>query len=167
MAESMADQADRERAERDAKQRDEALKAQRDAEKRTEEYMAADEFVVLAPYVTLKMIDPSGGPLVVKGFNEGAVVKAGDVDEANLRHHVEILFLVPKDSDEARFAGPAGTPKPGEPPNVPVTEQPVGSLSHEERLSRQQAAAAESEKRATSAARADSKARQGTAKQDG
>lgn len=146
MAESMADQADRERAERDAKQRDEALKAQQDAEKRTEQYMKADEFVVVAPYVTLKMVDPSGGPLVIRGFNEGGTVKAEDVDTDNLRHHVETGLVAPKGSDEAKFAGPAGTPKPGEPPNVPVTEQPVTALPLDERQRRQQAAAADSEK---------------------
>jgi hypothetical protein len=146
MTDSVAEQADRERARRDAQQRDEALKAQRDAEARTEEYMGADEFVVVAPYVTLKMQDPNGGPLVVRGFNEGAVVKSDDVDEENLRHHVETRLVLPKDSAEARFAGPAGTPKPGEPPNVPVTEQPVAGLPLDERQRRQQAAAAEAEK---------------------
>jgi hypothetical protein len=50
--------------------------------------------------------------------------------------------VVPKDADEARFAGPAGTPKPGEPPNVPVVEgTPVEMLPVQERLARQQAAA--------------------------
>lgn len=145
MAESMADQADRERAARDAQERDDALKAQQDAQKRTEQYLKADEFVVVAPYVTLKMKDPTGGPLVVKGFNEGAVVKAENVDGDNLRHHVETRLVVPTDAEEARFAGPAGTPKPGEPPNVPVTEQPAISLPLQERLARQAAAADQAE----------------------
>lgn len=161
MADSVADQADRARAERDAQQRDEAIKAQADAEKRTKTYLAADEFVVVAPYVTLKMKGSDGGPPVIRSFNEGGKVKAEDVDEANLRHHVEILYLVPKDADEARFAGPAGTPKPGEPPNVPVEEgTPVGALPLEERLSRQRAAADASEKQASA-----SKARQAAPKQ--
>lgn len=153
MAESVADQADRERDEREAKQRDEALKAQQDAQKRTEEYLKADEFVVVAPYVTLKMKDPAGGPLVIKGFNEGGVVKGEDVDEDNLRHHVETRLLAPKDSDEAKFAGPAGTPKPGEPPNVPVTEQPAIAVPLDERQRRQQAAAEAADKAAAAKSR--------------
>jgi hypothetical protein len=90
--------------------------------------MGKDEYVVVAPYVTLKVKDGNGG-VVVRGFNEGAVVKAEDVDEANLRHHVETRLLAPKGHPDAEFAGPAGTPKPGEPPNVPVTEgsQPARS----------------------------------------
>jgi hypothetical protein len=110
--------------------------------------MTAEEFKVVAPYVTLKMIDPNGGPLVVRGFNEGGEFKGEDVDADNLRHHVETGLVAPKDSDEARFAGPAGTPKPGEPPNVPVTEQPVAALPLDERQRRQQQAAADSEKAA-------------------
>jgi hypothetical protein len=136
MAETLVDQADRERADRDRDEREKALKAQREAEERTEKYMQADEFVVTAPYVTLKMIDPNGGPLVIKGFNEGAVVDKEDVDEANLRHHVETGLVAPKDSDEAQVAAPAGTPKPAEPPNVPVEEVPVSSLSFQERQRR-------------------------------
>jgi hypothetical protein len=157
MAETLADQADRDRAQRDAKERDEALKAQQDAERRTEQHLKADELVVVAPYVTLKIKNSDGGPLVIKGFNEGAVVKAEDVDEANLRHHVETGLMAAKGSDEAMFAGPAGTPKPGEPPNVPVTEQPVQALPLDERQRRQQAAAAEAEKSSAKSARSGTK----------
>jgi hypothetical protein len=70
-------------------QAEESEKAARDEQARVDKHLAADEFVVVAPYVTLKMKGADGGPPVVRGFNEGAVVKGEDVDEANLRHHVE------------------------------------------------------------------------------
>lgn len=131
MAETSTEKADREQAEAEKAVKDKAAQVEKD--------MGADEFVVIAPYVTLKMKDQVGG-FVVRGFNEGGVVKAEDIDEANLRHHLETGLIAPLGSDAAKFAGPAGTPKPGEPPNVPVTEQPVLSLPLEERLKRQQAA---------------------------
>lgn len=126
--------------ERDERLRTEAAKAEKDKSDQVEKDMGADEFVVLAPYVTLKMKDKAGG-FVVTGFNEGGTVKAEDIDEDNLRHHLETGLLAPVGSDAAKYAGPAGTPKPGEPPNVPVTEQPVGSLPFDERLRRQAEAA--------------------------
>lgn len=42
---------------------------------------------VTAPYVTLKVRDASGGPVVV-GFYAGAIVPEG-VDEASLKHHLD------------------------------------------------------------------------------
>lgn len=41
---------------------------------------------VTAPYVTLKVRDASGGPVVV-GFYAGAIVP-DDVDAASLKHHL-------------------------------------------------------------------------------
>jgi hypothetical protein len=102
--------------------------------------MDADEYVVVAPYVTLKVKD-QGGAFVIRGFNESGTVRREDIEDASLRHHLESGLMAAKDSPEARFAAPSGTPKPGEPPNVPVTEQPVGSLPLAERLQRQAAAA--------------------------
>lgn len=151
---SMAEQADRERADRDRKLNEDALKAQRDRDAKTEEYLGADEYVLIGAMAQIKIKDDAGS-FVLKHFNEGAVVKAEDVEPGNLRHLVEIRFLVPKDADEARFAGPAGTPKPGEPPNVPVTDgTPVEMLPHEERLARQQEAARVSEEQASKQQRA-------------
>src|SRR5687768_17289096 len=120
-AQSLAEQADKDRAERDRKLRDEALESQQERDRKTDEYVGADEFVLVGAYAQVKIKDDAGS-FVVKHFNEGATFKAEDLDEDNLRHLVDIRFLVPKDADEARFAGPAGTPKPGEPPNVPVEE---------------------------------------------
>lgn len=146
MAESMADQADRDRDARDAKLRTDALEAQQKRDLKTEEYLGAEEYLLIGAMAQVKIKDDAGA-FVVKHFNEGAVLRGDDIDADNLRHLVDIRFLVPKDADEARFAGPAGTPRPGEPPNVPVGEgTPVEMLPHEERLRLQQEAAAKSEK---------------------
>jgi hypothetical protein len=137
MVESVADRVERERVE--------AERAEQDRQKKIDEYMDADEFVVVGAYITPKVKDAMG-LFQMRGYNEGGVIKAEDIDPDSLRHHLESGLMAPKDSPEARFAGPAGTPKPGEPPNVPVTEQPVASLPLDERLRRQQVAAAEAEK---------------------
>jgi len=135
-------------SERQAREEAESLKALDERDKETERRMGKDEYVVVAPYVTLKMNDGNGGA-VVRGFNEGAVVKAEDVDEDNLRHHVETRLLAPKGHPDAEFAAPAGTPKPGEPPNVPVTEGPQASaLDTESRLARNRQAADEAKRNA-------------------
>jgi len=139
MAETSTEKEERERAEAELAAKEKADQVEKD--------MGADEFVVIAPFVNLKVKDAAGG-FVLRGFNEGGAFKRDDIDEASLRHHLETGLVAPKDSDAAKFAGPAGTPKPGEPPNVPVTEQPVVSLPLDERLKRQQAAAAETEKQA-------------------
>jgi hypothetical protein len=128
---------------------EESERVARDEEARVKRHLAADEFVVVAPYVTLKVRDDAGGS-VMKGLLEGGTFRKDEVDPDNLRHHVETRLVAAKDSDEARFAAPAGTPKPGEPPNVPVTEHPVGALPFDERQRRQQAAAADAEKAARS-----------------
>lgn len=127
--------------ERQAREEAESLKALEERDKETERRMGKDEYVVVAPYVTLKVKDGTGG-LVVRGFNEGAVVKAEDLDEGNLRHHVETRLLAPKGHPDTEFAGPAGTPKPGEPPNVPVAEAaPASALDTESRVARNREAA--------------------------
>lgn len=136
MAETIAEQAERERAE--------ALKAEQQRQEQVDKDMGADEFVVVAPFVNLKVRDQAG-TFVLRGFNEGGTVRSDDVDDASLRHHLDTGLLAPKGSDAAKYAGPAGTPKPGEPPNVPVTEQPVQTLPLDERLRRQQAAGSESD----------------------
>jgi hypothetical protein len=139
--------------ERQAREEAESLKAIEERDQETERRLGADEYVVAAPYVTLKVKDGVGG-VVVRGFNGGAVVKAEDIDEENLRHHVETRLVVPKDHPDAVFAAPAGTPMPAEPPNVPVGEgRPVSSLDTESRIAQNRAAAdkaaADADKRST------------------
>lgn len=127
--------------ERQAREEAESLKALEERDKETERRLGKDEYVVVAPYVTLKAKDGLGG-FVVRGYNEGAVVKAEDLDESNLRHHVETRLLAPLGHPDAEFAAPAGTPKPGEPPNVPVTEgTPVEMVDTETRIARNRQAA--------------------------
>lgn len=100
--------------------------------------------VVAAPYVTLKVKDQQGQDVTL-GFYEGAILP-DSANAGDLERLVRKGMVVDTDSPEAQFAAPAGTPKPGEPPNVPVTEQPTVALPLSERQSRQQAAAAEAEK---------------------
>lgn len=96
---------------------------------------------VVAPYVTLKVRD-NAGALVVSGFYAGATVP-DSVDGDSLQHHLDTGLVVEDGTPEAELAAPAGTPMPGEPPNVEVTEQPVGALGFDERLRRQREAADE------------------------
>lgn len=81
-----------------------------------------DKYVVAAPLVYLKVRDAHGA-LISSTFYAGAPVPE-DVDEDSLQHHLD-SGLVIKQGDPAAdvLAVPAGTPVPGEPPNVPVTEQ--------------------------------------------
>jgi hypothetical protein len=133
MAETAAERAERERVA-------EIVRAEQERQDRIEADMDADAFVVVDHYVTLKVKDAVGVPQI-QGFNEGGTVRREDVDDASLRHHLDNGQLVPVGSERARFAGPAGTPKPGEPPNVPVTETPVVTLSLDERIKHQAEAA--------------------------
>jgi hypothetical protein len=133
MAETAAEQAERERVAQVARVEQERLD-------RVETDMDAAAFVVVDHYVTLKVRDQIGA-FQVRGFNEGGTVKRDDIDDESLRHHLDNGQLAPVGSDRARFAAPAGTPKPGEPPNVPVTETPVATLSLDERIARQAEAA--------------------------
>ena len=138
MVESATERTERERAE--------GLAAIEERKAQVETDMDADAFVVVSPYVTLKVRDQTGA-FQFRGFNEGGQVKREDVDDESLRHHLDSGLMAPVGSDLARFAAPAGTPKPGEPPNVPVEDTPVSSLPLAERLKRQAAAAdAEPEK---------------------
>lgn len=98
-----------------------------------------NSYVVLAPLVQLKVKDAAGA-WVYRQFYAGAVIDPDEieVEEDNLRSHVEGGLVVDPDHDVAKvFAVPAGTPLPGKPPNVAPTEsgdaastgQPVPPLS--------------------------------------
>jgi hypothetical protein len=106
--------------------------------------MATDK-IVAAPYVTLKVKGQQGQDVTL-GFYEGAILPDG-ADSDDLERLIRKGMVVEADSPEAEFAVPAGTPKPGEPPNVPVTEQPVQALPLEERQRRQMEAAEQGEQR--------------------
>jgi hypothetical protein len=93
-------------------------------------------YVVTRPYVTLKVKDENTGAEVVREFYEGGVLPDGCVQD-DVDRLLRKEMIAEEGSDEARLAAPAGTPKPGEPPNVPVTEVPAGSLPLAERQVRQ------------------------------
>lgn len=122
----------------------EAEKALEEHDAETERRMGADEYVVVYPYITAKV--RSDGVFIVREFFEGGVFKGEDVEPNNLRHLVDGRMVAPKDHPDAKYAAPAGVPKPGEPPNVPVTEQPVGALPIDERLRRQREAGEQAER---------------------
>jgi hypothetical protein len=96
-------------------------------------------YKVLWPYVTIKVRGDAG--LVLREFYAGAPVpeNADPDDRARLLRKGAI---VEEGTPEAELvAVPAGTPIPGEPPNEPVTEQPVVSGAVDERVARALAAA--------------------------
>lgn len=82
---------------------------------------------VLWPYITLKVRSDAGGT-VLREFYAGAVVP-DNADPDDRDRLVRKGALVEEDSPEAELAVPAGTPVPGQPPNVPVTEAAGGPLS--------------------------------------
>lgn len=69
--------------------------------------LSAEAYRVTAPYATLRIKDAVGG-VTVRGFLEGAVIRAVDIEEDSLRHHVE-----------GGMMAPVGGPKPKEPGPVP------------------------------------------------
>jgi hypothetical protein len=99
-------------------------------------------YVVTAPYVTLRIKDNNTGSHVLTGYYAGATVPE-DVHPVDLDRHLQKGMVSETGTDQAELLGvPAGTPVPGEPPNVPVTEQPAVNLPTEERLRRATEAAA-------------------------
>lgn len=102
-------------------------------------------FKVLAPYVTMRVKDASTGSHVLLGFYAGAPVPEAAVQE-DVDRLVRKGMVVDESAPEADLvAVPAGTPIPGEPPNVPVTDQPTGGGSIQDRVGRALAAADQSE----------------------
>jgi hypothetical protein len=88
------------------------------------------KYVVADHLVYLKVPDVSGA-LVSYTFYRGAPVPE-DVDQDNLQQHLDSGQVVKADEPGAdQVAVPAGTPIPGEPPNVPVSEAPVARSSQE------------------------------------
>lgn len=91
------------------------------------------KYVVAAPLVTLKAPDAAGA-LIFKHYYAGAPVPE-DIDPDNLQQHLDSGQVIEvSDSLADVVAVPAGTPVPGEPPNVPVTESTPGAKSQQERL---------------------------------
>lgn len=78
-------------------------------------------YKVVAPYVTLKVKDVTGTP-VVQGFYAGAIVDAIDVEQAKAQ--ADMGFL---EGFEAQPAPEEPTPEP----EPPVLERPAGNASQE------------------------------------
>lgn len=92
------------------------------------------------PYVTVKLRSETG--LVIREFYAGAPVPA-NADPDDCDRLVRKGALIDEDAPYADvLAVPAGTPIPGEPPNVPVTETPAVAGNLDERLRLQAEAAA-------------------------
>jgi hypothetical protein len=89
--------------------------------------MADKRYVVVAPYVTLKHRDQVGS-YILSGFYAGSVVPADAEPESVQRLLDKGMLLDASDPVAGIVAVPAGTPLPGEPPNVPVPEVPDTSL---------------------------------------
>lgn len=89
---------------------------------------------VLWPYITLKVRGDTG--TVIREFYAGALVP-DNADPADRDRLVRKGALVDEDAPEAALAVPAGTPIPGEPPNVLVAEQPVVATPFTERVQAQ------------------------------
>ena len=81
---------------------------------------------VTAPYVTLKVVDPSRGTFI-QGYYEGAIVE--HVADDSAKHHLDSGLAVVASKD----ATPAAHPEiPATPPAGTKVEEPAGSASREE-----------------------------------
>jgi hypothetical protein len=81
------------------------------------------QYKVVAPLVQLKVTDATGA-LLNQHFYAGALVPE-NVDPESLRAHLDGDLVVEAGAPEAALGTPAGTPVPGRPPNVPVSESAV------------------------------------------
>lgn len=83
----------------------------------------SDSYRVIAPYVTLRVKDVSGAPVLL-GFYQGAVVE--NVDAESLRHHLEDGLLEKLDSEDAIYdetVGPVGAMAPTPLSDLPLAER--------------------------------------------
>jgi hypothetical protein len=91
--------------------------------------------VVVAPYITVKCRDEVTGGVIIREFYQGGVLPK-EADPDNVKRLEEGGMVADQGSPEADVMGvPAGTPIPGEPPNVPVTETAQGpALAQDARM---------------------------------
>lgn len=70
------------------------------------------DYVVTAPYVTLKVKD-SNGAWVLRGVYKGGQFAEGDIDPDSLQHHLDSDLMEPVDKPAEQPAKPeAPKPKP-------------------------------------------------------
>jgi len=94
---------------------------------------------IVGAYVTLRVKNELEQEVLL-GFHQGATVPDG-VNQDDLDRHLRKGLIAEAGSREADLLGvPAGTPVPGEPPNVPVTEASGANRSAEDRGRRAQEA---------------------------
>ncbi|MEV1321962.1 hypothetical protein AB0J14_38440 [Micromonospora arborensis] len=118
--------------------------------------MSGKTFRVTAAYITLR-VDNELGQEVLLGFHQGATLPEG-VNQEDLDRHVRKNMVAEEGTREADLlAVPAGTPVPGEPPNVAVTESSALNLSAEGRGRRAQESADTGQRGRRSGPRSDSK----------
>jgi len=104
-------------------------------EKSKDEQDRGGKYVVSAPYITLRVPDATGADIIT-GFYAGAPVPE-NVNAEDLERHLRKDMIAKTGSTEADLlAVPAGTPVPGEPPNVPVTRDDLIGRTHQDRLAR-------------------------------
>lgn len=93
------------------------------------------KLVVLAPYITARVPDASGGE-VISGFYAGTPLPANVNAEDRERLLRKEMVAVEGSTEADLLAVPAGTPIPGEPPNVPVSHDDLVGRTHQDRLAR-------------------------------
>lgn len=95
------------------------------------------KYVVTAPYVTFRAKDSAGGSILREMYQGGTL--PDNADPNNVERLLEKKMIAEVGSQEADLLGvPAGSPIPGEPPNVPVTEQSPAYVDQQARLQRAQ-----------------------------
>jgi hypothetical protein len=108
----------------------------------------AKQYVVTAPYVTFKAKDQAGGTVLREMYQGGTL--PDDAEPDNVERLLEKKMIAEVGSKEADLLGaPAGTPIPGEPPNVPVTEQSPAYVDQQARLQRASDAVEQADRSAT------------------
>lgn len=72
-----------------------------------------EAYVVTAAYITVKVTDHNSGGRVIRGFYEGAVIRAEDIDPVSLAHHLDSELMAPVEVAAPAAPEPAkAEPKP-------------------------------------------------------
>ena len=89
--------------------------------------MATKAYKIVAPYVVLRVVQPTGGH-VDTGFYKGAVVEF-ELEEASLKHHLDEGLILDESAKEAKLVAPDSTPDgTGKGDDLP-TAQDTGSIT--------------------------------------
>ena len=89
--------------------------------------MTAKTYKIVAPYVVLRVVQPTGGH-VDTGFYKGAVVDL-ELEEVSLKHHLDEGLILDESAKEAKLFAPDSTPDgSGEGLDLP-TAQSTGTVT--------------------------------------